>query len=56
MKLSSIIQWLEKDAESNEKLAKNGSSVTSMAEDREAGAVAENQRRIIEKLKQVISL
>jgi hypothetical protein len=52
--IKSLIEDLEKEAISNEKLAKHGSPVTSMSEDYEVGEIAKEQRRIIKLLKKII--
>ena len=56
MKLSEIIKELEKDAGEREYLSKHGSPMSSIADDVTQGKIAENERKIIEKLKLVTLL
>ncbi len=53
-KLEKLIRELTKEAKDYEYTAKHGSSVTSMSDDITYGQIAEEQRKIISKLRKIL--
>ena|ERR1700727_2411201 len=54
-KITSLIEEIGKDAVWNEDARNNGTPLSSLAEDMSLGMVAEEQRKIITKLREIIS-